>query len=252
MVRAMCGRFTLTIPSYDELARRLDVAPVPEDAALYRPRFNVAPTDLHWIVRAATPEAADLPGATGPEPARRLEPARFGLVNYWAKDASRAGQQINARAESVAEKPAFREAYAKRRCVVPVDGWLEWFGPTKTRRPVWFRHADGSLTLLAGMYEDWRNPETREKVRTFSLITTEATGLPASVHDRMPVRVARSRVTDWLLARASVGDLIGAPMDDETVVGNEVSRRVNSVKNDDPACLAPPEKIEPGETGSLF
>src|SRR5690348_16966481 len=121
----MCGRFTLTVPDFEELATALGVttAPDPETVALYRPRYNVAPTDTHWILRVKEGE-------------RQLLPARWGLINSWAKDARDGFKQINARSESARSRSAFREAYAKRRCVVPADGFFEWTGPKTARRPL--------------------------------------------------------------------------------------------------------------------
>lgn len=235
----MCGRVTLTLVDYEKLCDALGVEGNPADAALYRPRFNVAPTDPFWIVRAGDEEKK-----------RILEPARWGLINFWAKDDKRAAAQINARVESVATTRAYREAYEKRRCLVPVDGWYEWFGSPKDRRPVRFHRADNGLTLLAGIWEDWRSGDTKR--RTYSILTTDAQGLMASFHDRMPVRVPERHQDAWLHGAVDAKKIIAEPMDDETVVGDEVSKRVNSVKNDDPSVLEPAQKIEPGTTGSLF
>ena len=231
----MCGRVTLTVVSYEKLCEALGLEGSASDAALYRPRYNVAPTDPHWIVRAAS-----------------IEPARWGLINFWAKDEKRAASQINARSESVATTRAYREAYDERRCVVPVDGWYEWFGSPKDRRPVRFHRADGGLSLLAGLWEDWRDPKTGAKRRTFTVLTTDAKGVMANFHDRMPVRVPPRHVEGWLAAQTPVEAIVGGEMDDELVLGTEVSKRVNSVKNDDPGCLGPPEPAPPGTTGSLF
>ena len=137
----MCGRFTLTRQEAEELAAELGV-PV-ESLSNYRPRYNIAPTDQHWIVRTKYEE-------------RELLSARWGLVNSWANDGKRAAQQINARAESLAARPAFKDAYAKRRCVVPADGFFEWVGAKGARQPIWFHRLDGGLLLFAGLYESWQ------------------------------------------------------------------------------------------------
>lgn len=110
----MCGRFTLTRREAEVLAAELGVAI--ESLSDYRPRYNIAPTDRHWIVRMKYED-------------RELLPARWGLVNSWAKDRKRAAQQINAWAETLASSPAFKEAFSKRRCVMPADGFFEWVGP---------------------------------------------------------------------------------------------------------------------------
>lgn len=225
----MCGRFTLTIPDYDTLADALGVTADPAQAALYRPRYNVAPTDPHWIVRVK-------------EGRRQLLPAKWGLVNSWAKDASGAARQINARAETVPTRPAFRDAFEKRRCVVPTDGFFEWIGDKGARRPVWFHPPAGGLLLLAGLYESWRDPVTDAWQRTFSIVTVGANELVAPVHDRMPAVLVGGAVQEWM---ASPGDsdhlarleALLAPAPLGTLAATPVSSRANSVKNDDPACL---------------
>ena len=226
----MCGRATLTVVDYPTLASALGVEAKPEHAALYRPRWNLAPTDPHWIVRK---------GESGE---RELEPAHWGLVNFWAKDTKRAAQQINARAEEVAGKPAFREAYRKRHCLVPVDGFYEWVGPAKRRQPIWFHRADSGLILLAGLWEDWKNRETGEKRRTFTVLTRDAKGLQANYHDRMPVIVPASYQATWLDTREGEEPPPWPDYVEPELLAQEVSRRANSVKNDDPSVLGPPEK----------
>lgn len=244
----MCGRFTLTKPDYGQMARTLGVEPREEYAAQYRPRWNIPPTDPHWMLR--------LDPETGK---RTLDPARWGLVNHWAKDRARAAQQINARMESAAEKPAFRQAFAKRRCAVPADGWFEWFGPPKGKRAIWVHPPDDGIFLFAGLWETWKDPKSEELLRTFSILTQDARGRPARYHDRMPVILKPDAVDTWL----SPASAIGAPEAfirsvEETAMEAweplEVSTRVNSVKYDDPACLEPAVPPEPptGQTGSLF
>ena len=139
----MCGRFTLTVADREELARELGVSPDAFDENEYRPRWNIAPLQWHWIVHM---EGED----------RQVLRARWGLVNSWAKDNKRAGQQINARAETIDSRPAFRAAFKSRRCVVPADGFYEWTGPKGKRTPLWFHRPDGGLLLFAGLYEPWR------------------------------------------------------------------------------------------------
>ncbi len=223
----MCGRFTLTIVDYGTLAALLGVPARDDHRALYRPRYNVAPTQRHWIVRIA-------------EGARGLEPATFGLVNRWAKDASRAAQQINARVERVEKAPAYREAFRRRRCVVPADGYFEWVGPARARRPVRLHRPDGGLLLLAGLWEDG-GPAGE---RTFSLLTTAARGVPATVHDRMPVMLPAAGVEEWILTD-DPGRALRAAVDrgsDPDLLTTEVSTRVNSARHDDAACLEPEPK----------
>jgi putative SOS response-associated peptidase YedK len=233
----MCGRFTLTRKDFRALAAELEASFDDAVESMYRPRYNIAPTDQHWIVRDKREQ-------------RQLLPAKFGLVNSWAKDAGGAARQINARSETALSRPAFREAFERRRCVVPADGFFEWVGAKEARRPIWFHSPEGGLLLFAGLYESWQNPKTSEWTRTFSILTTSANEIVAPVHDRMPVLLDRGQLEDWLHvpgrnAQAHAEDLrkLLAPAAEATLVATEVSRRANSVANDDEACLAP----APGE-----
>lgn len=243
----MCGRFTLATTDYREMAEALGVTPRDEDAAEHKPRWNIAPTDLHWILRLS------------PDEGRRLFRARWGLVNHWAKDAKRAGQQINARSDGVATRPAYRDAFVRRRCAVPADGWFEWVGAAKKKQPIWFHRPDDSLLLFAGLFEKWNDPATGIVVPTFTILTTDARGRPANFHDRMPVVLRPERVDTWIAPEPATGDpeefirSVEVREVDEFVLGTEVSPRVNSVKNDDPTCLDPPPPPErPHGQGSLF
>ena len=220
----MCGRYTLTYRQAEQLALELGV-PV-EQLTDYQPRYNIAPTDPHWIVRMKYED-------------RELLPARWGLVNSWAKDRKRAAQQINARAETLASRPAFKEAFSKRRCVVPADGFFEWVGPKGDRKPIWFHRPDGGLILFAGLYESWR-PEPDGWERTFTIITTDANQVVERVHDRMPVILPEEQVDEWLYSENGDREALRAllvPAKAELLVATPVSPRANSVKNDDPSVL---------------
>ena len=220
----MCGRFTLTRREAEVLAAELGVAI--ESLSDYRPRYNIAPTDTHWIVRTKYED-------------RELLLARWGLVNSWAKDRKRAAQQINARAETVQKTRAFREAFRERRCVVPADGFYEWVGAKAARRPIWFHRPGGELMFFAGLYESWQ-PEPDVWEPTDTIITTEANGLISSVHDRMPVILLDEQVDDWLFPKESDIDKLRSflvPAADDLLVSTPASPSVNSVKNDDPSVL---------------
>ena len=224
----MCGRFTLTRREAESLAAELGV-PV-ESLPDYRPRYNIAPTDAHWIVRMKYED-------------RELLPARWGLINSWAKDGKRAAQQINARAETVSTRSAFKEAFSKRRCVVPADGFFEWVGAKGARRPIWFHRADGGLILFAGLYESWR-PQPDVWQRTFTIITTDPNQVVESVHNRMPVILPEGKVDEWLYTGHVEADALQAllsPAADDVLVATPVSDRANSVKNDDAGVLEPVE-----------
>ncbi|MCC6527997.1 MAG: SOS response-associated peptidase [Polyangiaceae bacterium] len=234
----MCGRFTLTVARIEAVAAAFDAALDPADAAAYRPRYNVAPGDQHWIVRLAAGEVR-----------RTLSPAGWGLVNHWAPDASRAFQQINARAETLAQRRAYREALKTRRCVVPTDGFYEWYGPPGARRPMWLHPRAGELLALAGLYEHWTNPKTGEVRTTFTVVTTPANALVAPIHDRMPAVLAAAEIEPWL-SRGDRRVLHAAPED--ALVATRVSRRVNSARNDDPSLLEPEREEDRGGQQRLF
>ena len=221
----MCGRFTLTYRKAELVAAELGV-PV-ESLGGYRPRYNIAPGQWHWILRM---EYED----------RELLPARWGLVNHWAKDRNQGYKQINARAETADTRPAFRDAFNRRRCIIPADGFFEWAGPKGERQPMWFHRPDGGLLLFAGLYESWQ-PIPGESEPTFTVMTTDANAIVEPVHNRMPVILPEDKVDDWLYPhREDVQALRGllAPAAPELLIATPVSMRVNSVKNDDPEILA--------------
>jgi putative SOS response-associated peptidase YedK len=224
----MCGRFTLARQDRVSLALELGVSVNQLAEETYRPRYNIAPTNKHWVVRM---EYED----------REMLRARWGLINHWAKDASVGHRQINARAETVDKRPAFRDAFKKRRCVVPADGFFEWAGPKGARQPIWFHRPDDGLILFAGLYESWQ-PAPDEWEPTFTIITTNANATLEPVHDRMPVILPDEAVDEWLYARQddfAALDRLLVPAADDLLAATPVSPRVNSVKHDDPACLEP-------------
>ena len=221
----MCGRFTMTHEQLELLAEDLGVAV--DTLPNIRPRYNIAPTDEHFIVRMKGED-------------RQVLPAKWGLVNSWAKDGKRAAMQINAKGETLEERPPFREAFEKRRCIVPADGFYEWTGPKEKRQPLWFHSPDGGLVFFAGLYESWQ-PKPGEWQRTFTIVTTRANGLVEPVHGRMPVLIARDEIDDWIgpgVPLDRVRKLLAPPPDDALVV-RAVSPLVNSVKNDTPDVLEP-------------
>ncbi|MBI3722925.1 SOS response-associated peptidase, partial [bacterium] len=187
-----------------------------------KPRYNVAPTDAHWIVRES-------------EGARRLSGAAWGLRKGGGPLA------INVRSENVG-RGAFKTAFRERRCLVPADGFFEWTGKPKARKPIWFHRSKGGLLLLAGLYE-----EEKPGKLGFTILTAAANELIAPVHDRMPLMLSEERARAWL-EEASLELL--RPADAGPLVATAVSPRVNSVKNDDPGCLAP-ETQEKGRSGQL-
>lgn len=243
----MCGRFTLAIPSVTDLAEILGASFDPDLEAFYRPRFNIAPTNIHVVLRLS-------------EGRRELVPARWGLVNRWAKDASAASRQINARSETARDKPAYRDAFERRRCVIPADGFYEWSGPKGARRPLWFHPPKGGLLHLAGLYETWTNPATGEAERTFTILTTPANDVIAPVHDRMPAILNPTDLDVWLTTPQKKGEPSTAeqaaallrPAAHSAIEPRWVSPRVNATGYDAPDLIveereAPKEEQPPSE-----
>jgi putative SOS response-associated peptidase YedK len=176
---------------------------------------------------------------------RVLELRRWGLVPHWTKDAAVGARLINARVESVLERPAFREAVRKRRCLVPADGFFEWQGKARPRRPFHIALPDGALFAIAGLYERWHGPGG-EEVDSFTLLTRAARGVVAALHDRMPVIVDPPGYARWLdpSAQDPAGLLSALPEAlGGALVARPVSTRVNDVRHDDPSCLAEPEEL---------
>ncbi len=222
----MCGRFTLTWEEWGQVAGALGVENEGEAAASYRPRFNIAPTDEHFII-------------TSEFERRKARRARWGLVNRWAKNNSRASQCINAKAETLEQRTTFSEAFRQRRCIVPADGFFEWTGPKAKRQPLWIHPRDGALMLFAGLYESWY-PERNQPEVTFTIVTCAANAVIAEIHDRMPVVLDERAAEDWMNPREqdppSLKRLL-APARADVLVMRPASLLVNSVKNDNPALL---------------
>lgn len=210
----MCGRFTLTERNVTAVARFFAADVEREQAKLYRPRWNVAPTDEHWVVRS------DESGR------RRLLPARFGFELA-------AGQPvINARSETAATLPAFRRAFVEGRCLVPADGFYEWQGGRAERRPLWFHDPSGRPLAFAGLATE------RQGALAFVILTTTANALVRPLHNRMPVLLS-PEAAEALLATEDASVLKPAP--DGWLAARQVSSRVNSVASDGPELLDGPE-----------
>ena len=224
----MCGRFTQRFSWRAVHALlRLD-----GPAVNLRPRYNLAPSQSAAVVRSD--------GG-----ARRLSMMRWGLIPGWAKDPSKGHKLINARAETVATTRAFRAAYARRRCLVPADGYYEWRREGQVRQPWLVAPRAGGLMALAALWERWRVPESAvlrgslaerrpgEVVETFTLLTTEANATLRALHHRMPVMLAPRVFERWL----GGDDVQLGPAPERLLVTYPVTRRVNSPRNDDPGCV---------------
>jgi putative SOS response-associated peptidase YedK len=220
----MCGRFTLASPDPSQIRARF---PIGERLELRR-RYNVAPGDdvLAVVHRGGRSEGALL---------------RWGLVPHWASDPRELGvTTINARAETVAERPLYRDAFARRRCLVVADGFYEWSGGT----PHWITREDGAPFAFAGLWASWRprSDDAVEPLRSCTIVTTAAAGPVRALHDRMPVILPADAEDAWLdpdtPAPALHELLVPAP----TLVARPVSRAVNDARHDAPDCLDPPEQ----------
>lgn len=195
--RDMCGRY-VSVKSDGDVLRDFDaIDATGEDS--YEPDWNIAPTKaIRAIVNRPLRDAEGLPAAA---PTRQLRVMSWGLVPSWAKDRRTQGRMFNARVESVADKPAFRTAYAKRRCLVPADGWYEWQvvdgpnGPVK--QPVYATPADGHTIAFAGLYEFWRGSDG-PTLTTCTIITTPSVGVLTEIHARMPLVLPASGWLRWL------------------------------------------------------
>jgi len=202
-----------------------------------RRRFNIAPTQEAPIVRVSQ---------EGP---REMAMLRWGLVPAWSNDLGAGTKMINARGESVAEKPAFREAMARRRCLVPATGFFEWKAAPGRKQPFAITVPERPLFAFAGLWETWR-PRDGEAIETFTIVTTDANEAIAPIHDRMPVILPKEAEDAWLRADVAEASALLKPYDGPVAL-RAVSRVVSSVKNDVPECLddAPDE---PQEQQQLF
>jgi putative SOS response-associated peptidase YedK len=268
----MCGRYAAS-RNPDDLVEEFEVVARPEE--VLEPDYNVAPTKPVYAVMdrrprrsesaqdgdAPTPTADPYDAASGVR--RELAVVRWGLVPSWAKDPSIGSRMINARMETVAEKPAFRRAFAKRRCLLPADGYYEWYtpehGPTgkngkPLKQPFYIHPADGGVLAMAGLYELWRDPmredgDPKAWLMTATVLTTTAEDAVGMIHDRMPLFVERERWGEWLDPDldGSTRDLteLLVPAAPGRLDAYPVSTAVNAVRNNGPELLEPIAAEEP-------
>src|SRR5437660_5116240 len=229
----MCGRYAITtVPeALRALFRYLDQPDFP-------PRYNIAPTQPVPIVRLFEGE-------------RQFALVRWGLIPVWVKDPRTFSLLINARGESVLDKPAFRNAMKRRRCLFPADGFYEWKREGENRRPYFVRLKSGQPMAFAGLWESWMGPNG-EEMETAAIVTTTASRSIAHIHDRMPVIVPPEAFDFWLDPNvdAETAAAVIQPAPDAAIEAFEVSSAVNRTANDSPALLVPltePEVIAPVE-----
>lgn len=214
----MCGRFTQR-KEVAQVAKRYGVS---ENAIVAKPRYNIAPQQMILAVNQD----------------RELVQLKWGLIPSWAKDPKIANNLINARAETLQEKPSFRTALTKRRCLIPADGWFEWKKESEGKQPYFFHRRDDGLFSFAGLWESWKSPEG-ESVQTCSIITTEPNELTGQYHNRMPTILKPSDEAHWLDSSARVPDLLQllAPCLADELEAYPVSRAVNSPGRDEASLI---------------
>lgn len=237
----MCGRFVSATPP-DQVA---DYFGTEAPEALLEPSYNVAPTkDVYAVLSDGS--------------ARRLDAFHWGLIPIWAKEAKVGNRMINARADTLADKSAYKSAFKKRRCLIPADGFFEWrkdpdAGPKAKKQPFYIHHPDEEPYAFAGLWEVWRGPERdQEPLRSCTIITTDPNEVMAQIHDRMPVILPASKWDLWLDREVDDLDLLGqllVPAPPEMTVLRPISTAVNNVRNDGPELLEPvnPDAPEPGQ-----
>jgi putative SOS response-associated peptidase YedK len=222
----MCGRFVNFLKER-ETVEEFGVAEVTADARGLAPSWNVAPQQVAPIV-TPMPEG----------PGRRLVAARWGLVPSWSKDARAGARLFNARSETAHSKPAFRSAFARRRCLVPANGYYEWEATADGKRPYYIHPADGAPAAFAGLWEAWEGDGP--PLLTFTILTTGARGDLARIHDRSPVILARGLRDAWMDPETTVDEaraIAGSPPAD--VVAHPVSTDVGRVRNNHPGLICP-------------
>ncbi len=222
----MCGRYTITY-DIDQLLDDLDLL-MPDFE--FEPRYNIAPSQRLPIISSDAPN--------------ELKLYKWGLVPFWAKDPKIGYKMINARGETIAQKPSFRNAFKKRRCLIPATGFYEWKKTATGKQPMHIHLKSDKLMTFAGLWEIWEDAEGRE-MRTFTIVTTTPNAEMEPIHDRMPVIVPPEGRPDWLntdLPAEEVQSLV-VPYPDGELQADRVSTRVNSPRNEGPELLAGPDSL---------
>ena len=228
----MCGRFTLRAPA-ERVKREFRL----EEAPSVEARYNIAPTQSVLAVRRASDE-------------REAVTLKWGLIPSWAKDGSMGAKLINARSETVEEKPSFREAFKRRRCIIPADGFYEWQRTGGRKQPYYFRLKDDRLFGFAGLWENWHAPDGSH-VRSATIITTEPNELVKPIHNRMPAMLKREDYQRWLepgeQAEGALMEML-RPYPSEEMELYPISTLVNSAKNEGEELIKPAEPVETPRT----
>lgn len=222
----MCGRYTITY-NIEEVLADLDLLMPDFD---FEPRYNIAPSQRVPIVSSDAPQTLQL--------------CKWGLVPPWAKDIKIGHKMINARGETVTEKPSFRSAIRQKRCLIPADGFYEWQKSSTGKQPIYIHRQDKKLMTFAGLWESWWDAEERE-LRTFTIITTTPNTVMAPIHDRMPVIISPELRSKWLDISAPLEEAVALirPLEDGILQADRVSTQVNSPRNEGPGLLSGPDTL---------
>ena len=217
----MCGRFALPTP--EVLASHFSVKKSPDLA----PRYNIAPSQDIAVIRLISHTSV-----------REIAMLRWGLIPFWAKDRKVGYKMINARAESVADKPAFRSAFRQWRCLIPATGFFEWSHKNKTKQPYFIKLKDSNILAFAGLWEHWAGRDG-EVIDSCTIITTGANETVGNIHDRMPVIIEPELYDRWLDPGTDEKILLSlfTPFPDKKILAYPVGIEVNNPKNDNPNCL---------------
>ena len=223
----MCGRFTIHSPM-NLLLQQFAIEVADQEVSLFGPRYNIAPTQ-------------SVPVIVAKDGKRHMKLMRWGLVPSWAKDLSFGNRTLNARAETLREKPSFRAAYKRRRCLVPADGYYEWMKQGNEKQPFLIRTKDERPFAMAGLWETWENKQTLgEIVNSFTVITTQANEATSDIHDRMPVILPVDEFEVWLdscVDNVDELDSLLLPYPAEQIKAQPVSRYVGNVRNEGEECI---------------
>ena len=227
----MCGRYRLSRRK-QIIEEHFDTAQCDDD---WSPRYNIAPTQPVPVIRQ-NPK----------EPVRELSLMRWGLIPHWSRDASIASSTINAKSETAATKPAFRDPLKYRRCLIPADAFYEWKRTATSKQPYCFEVNDGDLFAFAGLWDGWKDA-SGQWIKTCSILTTTPNTLASAVHDRMPVILHADSYDLWLdpgLTDLQVVSELLKPYDARLMRSYPISTRINHVANDDEECSHPVEIAE--------
>lgn len=220
----MCGRFSLVITTIMSLAERFRAEAASFD---WRPRYNVAPAQV-------------MPVVIHQEEAKKIVPMKWGLVPSWSKEGKTRLSMINARAETLFEKPSFKTLIRTRRCIIPADGFYEWKKGGEEKIPFRITRKDDALFGFAGLWDEWQRGG-EPPLHTFTIVTTKANELLSSIHDRMPVMLLPENEEAWLKSDRQSGEIIPlmTPYPSSEMKMTRVSKSVNSWKNDQKECIEP-------------